>query len=838
MKTLTKKLLAVLCVLAMAITLLPADPVAAATAPKFKKTYSALYENGTDKGSYTYTIKNVSKGMTVKWYVTGPGKKYVSVKKSTTYVTSKTVSNTVKVNTKEATAAKNKKIRLKAKVYGTDKKLKYTISTTAKIKVKPTAIQIVSPSTGIYAGTAAAFTAKVTPGNATSKNVWSVKDSTGADCSSYITSDGKFTAPKPGTYTITLEAKIGSKVIKKDSKTVTVTTELKSIKQKSCDAFVAEFSSDVSTQVKVGDFAVKNQTGSTVAVDNIKFSEDGKIVTINLKSNLVDDAVYSVSYGTSVKSVKASVKKPRAVVISTTQVTVGKETPLEYGVLDENGVDVTKAYPGRFDFKTEIINGHLSSDNKLYMQTVGKTANIEVTYTNSADSSLVLTGKQQIVCVAMSSASKTQFTMTTSSTAPDFTSASFKENRKVYLGKTYYAYFNAMDKAGESFQYTSVKFESSDPDVLICTAAGKLTPVKAGAPTITVTVSYGDSKYTYSFDVTVADAVYIKSVAFDTNVVEMSNASSSDYKKYINLTAKDQYGEDFSLTDETVTVEAVSTTTYNPTVNYDTENNRLVISASSVNAGTYGFKATVKVGKYEVSGLTFTVVVKSVPTTGTSTFVPEIDKPTVDVGVNEDTDGSRYVTVRLAEYKGGVFVQYVVFTTNTIKLDGKYYNTDLTSAGQSSALKLAISADKVELKVLDITDTKATKAATGAYAIEMEYYNYETTGSYSKQTRVATVNVKDAQECPKVDLIRTESKDTCSTALELAKACLTPSSGVITECEVTGETKNGSEVSIAAGDQINIKTVTVTVTTKIKSGKEVTSSYKVTVGKTLKNAEK
>ena len=141
-----KKMLAALCVLALVLTALPAVPAKAATAvPKFKKTYASVYENGVDKGKYTYTLTNLKKGQTVKWSVSGAGKSYVSVKTASSKVTKSTLSNTVTVKTGGKTAAKNKKVTLTAKIYSAAGKLQYTVKTSAKVKVKPTKVTLTAP---------------------------------------------------------------------------------------------------------------------------------------------------------------------------------------------------------------------------------------------------------------------------------------------------------------------------------------------------------------------------------------------------------------------------------------------------------------------------------------------------------------------------------------------------------------------------------------------------------------------------------------------------------------------------------------------------------------------
>ena len=111
-----KKIIAFLCALALIITVIP-DLAQAAVKPRFSKDYTSLYENGTSKGAYTYTIKNLTKGQKVKWSVSGTGKSYVKLQKTSTKAAGSTVSNKLTVKTGGKTAAKNKTVILTAKVY-------------------------------------------------------------------------------------------------------------------------------------------------------------------------------------------------------------------------------------------------------------------------------------------------------------------------------------------------------------------------------------------------------------------------------------------------------------------------------------------------------------------------------------------------------------------------------------------------------------------------------------------------------------------------------------------------------------------------------------------------
>ena len=103
-------------------------------------------------------------------------------------------------------------------------------------------------------------------------------------------------------------------------------------------------------------------------------------------------------------------------------------------------------------------------------------------------------------------------------------------------------------------------------------------------------------------------------------------------------------------------------------------------------------------------------------------------------------------------------------------------------------------------------------------------------------TLTTTLKLTDTQDEPEVRIDRIKSTKSCANALELAQNCLTPASGRITECVVTGETQPGSKVALKSGDQVNIRSVTVMSTYQIAGGQDVTVTYTIYVGKTLTNS--
>lgn len=827
-----KKLLAALCVLAMVVTALPAVPAKAAATPKYKKTYASLYENATDKGKYTYTLKNLKKGQTVKWSVSGAGKSYVKLSKTSTKVTGTTASVKLTVKTNGALNAKNKKVALTATVYSSAGKKQCTVKTSGKIKIKPKKVTLSVPDEAedvLRVGESYQFGFSLTPVNSTSTNVWTVTDENGQDASSYMSSAGVFKPMKAGNYTIRLSAMIGTKTIKSASTTVEAVNYITAVQQTDANRIELIYSGSVSGLYDEDDYTIRNSNGANVVVKGIEISEDGQKVAVTTHSNYVDAASYTVTDGTCTMSFKASVGVPVKLEVLTDTVVVGKETKIAYALYDENGVNVDAAYSGTMEYDAEVTNGYITEDKKLYMTTVGKTATVKLTYTSKSVSGLVLAGMGVITCIAATTSADTNFTLTNTATTPDYSLSTYKDNRRVALGSTYYAHFRALDTDGSEIRYSSVTYESADPDSLIITKDGKVTPIISGTVKIIVTATYAGEEYTYSYEVTVAQAPALKTLQLSRSSVTMSNVYSLDYRQYIDVTALDQYGDSYALTDEAVSLSN-NTTINSGLATYDASANRIVLNASNAVVGTYNYTMTLTSGG-EKATAAFTVVVVPVPTTGDITYALEIDRTTDDLSLNTDVSSSRFVKVRLAQYRGGVFTNYTMFTSATVTKGSEYYGNDLTVGGTTAKQTLNAS-NLLSLKTLDITTDACRKAETGTYTITLQYYSSVDKGYMTQST---TLTLTDTQDEPEITIERIKSTKTCATALELAQNCLAPENGTITECVVTGETNAGSKVTIKSGDQINIRSVTVVSTYKIAGGKEITMTYTVSVGKTLTN---
>lgn len=840
-----KRVLAVLCALALVITMVPVSAEAAAK-PKFAKKYSSLYENGDKGGVYTYTVKNLTKGQKVKWTVTGTGKSYAKLKKTTTTATKTSVSNTLTINTKGKAAAKNKIVNVTAKIYSKAGKLVSTLSSgNAKIKVKTTKIEIVSDALSqerLYIGESYQFQYKLTPANGTSTNTWSVSCSDGSDVSSAMTKTGVFTPEKEGTYTITATAKSGS-AKRTAQATVVVGRTMTAAKQVAADKAAAVFSSSARDQVDKDSFTLYNAAGAKVEIKNIAFSGDGTEAILTTYSCFEDGKTYRLTDGVMEYSFIARVGKPAQMKVLTTETTVAKATTIEYGIYDANGIEVSAKYPGTIRYEEpKITNGYIIEEkNQIYMTSEGDTGTFKMVYTSQDDPTLVLSASAQITCVAASIATETNLTLTTEEAVPNYDAADYKDNRKVAAGGNYYMHFRALDTDGGVLKYDSVEYESSDPDTLLINnrenGIAKVTAIKKGTVKILVTARYGKQTHAYSYEVSVVDQPYLSGITADKSVVYTSSRMAYGDREYIKITAVDQYGEAFALKDETAQI--VDNSVYKADiVTYDAATDRIVVNTYGRIAGTYNYTLTLTCGTQKAQ-VNFTIVVQTPPENGTVSYNIVIDNPELDIALTKDSDISTCgdINIRVAEYRGGVFYGYTYISSVKVMKDNLYYYADLTQTPSEKEVDLG-SGDKFTLKALSLNGTVCTKAPTGNYIVTVRFYAQNSSGT-SIATASSAFKIKDTQAAPEVTVVRSKATATCKNAVELAKNCLSVTgveNAEITECVVTGSQTVGSSYTLGAGEAVNIKSITVQVKTTINGGKTVVSSYTIPVGKTLKNA--
>ncbi len=837
-----KKLAAAMAV-AVAVTALPAAPAnvsQAAAAPAFKTSRKTLYENGDSKGTYTYTVKNIKKGYTVRWSLADTGVDFAELAKISTKASGTTVSNKVTIASGGDMKAKNGKLSIVAKVYDTSGKLVKTLKDNVTLKIQATTVKIKTTKiqdklTALSVGKAYDFDRTIFPYNSTSKTYWSVTDSDGTDCSSQINSSGVWTPKAEGTYKITAISRNAktSKELCRDEITAVVGTTMGNVTQTAVNKFTVSFNSDVSKVITTNSFTIKETNGlSTVLPKSVSFSKDGKTVTVTTHTNFRDAASYTVTYGAASKTFIASAGAVTRIDILTSTVPVNTATAIDYALYDSNGIDVTAIAKGSVEFTASITNGYMTEDNKLFLTTVGKGGTITIVYTDGATK---LSATKSITCkeTEASQITSTDFTITDSAAAPDFKASGYKANTSVSIGETGYAHFRAVDSAGNPVNYTRVTYASSDENTLIVESGGKMTPIKEGTAVVIVSAFEGTVETNYTFPVTIQAKKKITSLGLSAATVTMSNCGDSNYKKYIDVIPYDQFGKKMPLTNCTVTVSE----TYNRSFAfYNGSTGQIELSVpAGTQAGTYTLTVTA-VCEGATLNQKFYLVVVNVPYDSTAigyTLELSTGSNTVDVSMkNGDSAEGKVIYVRLGKMQGGVFAGYSYFDSATIRKDNLYYTQDLTIPGSTAQVDLGSGVDiPITLAKISSDGTTIQKAAPGTYSIVVKLNNRQYTLGFT---------ITDNQDAPVVSVKSTTSSRTVSNALELASDCLNiPAGYELINCTAVGATATGAAIPVSSGSKLHILTVTLRNQIKLKTaaGTEqmVYVTHTVNVGQTLTN---
>lgn len=845
-----KKMKKGLAFLFAAIFLLTGMPLPAqgASSPAFSKTYATLYENGTNKGVYKIKLKNVKKGYITKWSVSKTGKRYASFDTNRIVAKSKTVTNLLTINSlEESSFSAAPSVRIQVKVYTAKKALVSQLSFESTLHRKAESIKVdtskIENLKQLSPGTKYEFQATMSPANTTSRLGWQVTGADGKDYSKEMTSNGVWTPTAEGNYTVTAYAlkKNSSTKLCPQSVEVSVGCFLSTVSQSAANGVRVTFGSDVSTRYKDTDFSIKSGE-SIIPIKRLKYSEDGKTVYLTTTQNFVNGMTYTVSCNGSGKDFKASMGAPAELVILTTSVPREKFTTIKYELLDANGINVTDNADGSFTYSGDIKNGYLDGQTgRVYMNVLGSTGTIAMTYT-SKDGSIRLTDTKQVTCVEPKAeqATTTHFTLTNSTQEPLYKDT---DVRTITIGDTMYAHFQGLDEDDNVITYDSVTYQSSDPDKLIISSDGKITPIKSGNVMVVATAKQGSDSVAYPYSITVRDAKYPSSIQMERTYITMSNSVDAEYSVKIPVLSYDQYGNKFTLTNEYGTISPSNVN--NVKAEYKSDTNCVEITAHNAFQSVYNFTLTITANARSLSQ-SFSVYVTR-PTSGTITYQAEASPASMDLSIDENTaESSHDINVRLARYQGGVFDRYLNCTKATIQKGSQYYDADLKPISvQNSDLIITTSGSSIgsgTFKTLPISPLQFTYGTGNAYGTctkaESGTYLVTLTGkdnnSDIKQT--VNINITDQQTTPTYNLRSLTPDTSVSNALELVRSCIQlPDGGTILDCTATGTSQKGGNILLRSGEMLHIETIRTRSIVTIANGQRIYVESDILVDKTFTN---
>ena len=747
------------------------------------------------------------------------------------------VENIVKVTGKKGTKAVKKTLK-------------------ATITVKNPALSV-SAASEVAVGSTEAIKATVKPAN--TKVTYTTSDATIAT----VDEKGVVTGVKAGDVTITVKAGKTTKTVKMAVKNYVLTN----VTQAKLTELTATVAGDTKN-LKTSDFTIKNATTnvvypvSKVAVD----AKDATKVTLTLFSGLKDAANYDVTLDGVTKSFKASDGKVANIALNTATVPYATETEIKLVSKDANGVVIDEVAYGTpnasYDFAIDAKGNGYTNGSKLYLNKVGDTAEATITYKSGkydqngkAEGNI---GPNKVTITAVEQSAISNFAVR----IDDSTKASFekaKDTNKISVGDASKSAFFCIKNADgkEITNYSGYSVESSDKTVLMIatpTLGSKhevgITAVKTG--TAYILFKDKDGKIVNSVAVEVVAEKAVATIELDKYSVVVSNDTTLDQKKTVNVKLKDQYGNDWAGSyDITATFLSASNGKTKDDVAslVNVAGKTVTISGKDIAAGNYVYKiAYTKDGK-EVVAKTLTISVQA-PNGTVSSYRLDLSKTSVDVKVDNDNKTTKTITAELMGLAGGVDkavttgVSYTVKKADgTVVYGGEKAVTGAAFSADGSTYGVApVATSTLTIKLVDVTGSKATKTlAAGTY-----YVTAEKTIDSKKVSITSSFTVTDTQT--KVSASVKENLVTATTVKAALENALSVSYGDDVYCnradkpdgakpltivKVEGQLNNGTKITdasiVSAGQYFAVTKLVVNV--KVATG--ITMDVEVSVPGTI-----
>ena len=583
----SKKVLAFALAAAMVVTAVPATNAQAASTAKLSATKATVYS----EGYKTVTVKTPKSWKSVKVTATSSKKSVATVKKT---AAKKIKVTGVKPGTAKVTVKVTYKTSTKKSAKTKTKKLTYTMKV-AKVGVALSGDSVV----------AIGSTTKLTNTKKNSSRAKITYTSSDDTIAKVDAATGVVTGVKAGKATITAKITVG-----KDSATTTKDVEVKNhvlstVAQNKLTELKATVAGDTKN-LKPTDFTVKNETTnvvypvSKVTVD----SKDASQVTLTLFSEAKDAATYDVTLDGITKTFVASDGKVASVAPNTLTVPYATETEIKLVSKDANGVIIDEAAYGKqdaskYDFTLTTNNGYVNG-TKLYLNKIGNTATVEITYKsgkydqNGKAEGNVTSGKLTITAVDQSAINNFDVRIDDSNKSYD----KAKDEKKIAAKDTKVAYFMIKNADGKEISdYSKYSVVSSDPTTLMVGTNSNInaksvtvTGVKEGTAYLLIKK---DDKVVGSVAITVVAEKAVASLELDKYSVTLSNVIGRSVD--VNVTLKDQYGNDMTDAEAArINVECLAKPDKAAGSHFSGDHTKKITFTTGDVAGNYTFKISYK----------------------------------------------------------------------------------------------------------------------------------------------------------------------------------------------------------------------------------------------------
>lgn len=475
---------------------------------------------------------------------------------------------------------------------------------------------------------------------------------------------------------------------------------------------------------------------------------------------LTDGKAYTVTY-TASDAAKTQSTYPVTVTdgtvtdvaITPLEIPVNQKTPIKYRTLDATGIIISEGYAskatGNVTVTWDTLLGTMDEDSSEYiLYHEGDTATFTVTYTTGKydeNGAQVGTISKPFTVRAVKDASvATQYAYTVAAEKPySWSKVAGKEKHVVAMGDTEYeAYFQLKDANGKDVTTTcGYTVESSDNSIVVADGTvgdcAILSPVKKGSAYLMI--KNKDGQVVNSMPIEVGAERTISTFKLSTNTVNVvTGVSFTDSSNatpaacgFVDVTAKDQYGEDIKVSLDVKNTAHPSEAT--PQIDLSHKGYIVVDGQSTRSSNTYTITAndgkksmptTLRVNTVTPvanNGYTYSVVfVKG--TGADAKVVSEIDT-TIDESKNAALPTSQGVNAFIVRKQGNLVVDVLQtgsITGMTLTKNGGSVIARVASgdaAKATSATAIVSSPAVTSGSVLVVTNAASTFKTTGALTV-------------------------------------------------------------------------------------------------------------------------
>ncbi|GLB60229.1 S-layer homology domain-containing protein [Cytobacillus sp. NCCP-133] len=246
-----------------------------------------------------------------------------------------------------------------------------------------------------------------------------------------------------------------------------------------------------------------------------------------------------------------------------------------------------------------------------------------------------------------------------------------------------------------------INYSSSNPTVALVSSSGKITPLKAGSTTITVSVN--DKSVSYNLTVVAPQKAY--------SVEENAATIQAGSNQSVELTVLDQYGEKLR-SNKTLTVETQtedSEVVKGLKASYTTDDSKLVVDGLTVAEGTETL--VVKSGETTIGTVSLTIIdVSDEDVDGYKLAVADSDSESDDLTLDIFDAADDTVQLSVEEYKGDV--KSGVTTAADLGFTLKSLNTDVATVNTENGTVTAVSEGTATIQLLEGSVVRATATVT------------------------------------------------------------------------------------------------------------------------------